>query len=742
MDKSNRYIVWAGFTATAFVLLTAALVLLDVCCIQAAEQKAGPPTAAQETRTGPDPLQNLKHKKVKVAVLNNFPPFSFEVRARTIGFTIDYLDLLSRKTGVDFELISGTWKDNLQRFKQGEVDLITAISYTEDRTAFTRYTTPYYLIPTVVYTLENSFSYSGVKDLSGKRVGVESDVFYLKYLKEYPDIDVIEVEDTNDLLKKLSFGEIDAVLTNINIGNYMIKKHMLKNVKLAGRIDISGIEDEDLRIGVRKDLADLHAVIQSGMSRVSPNEYNELQERWVGFTPDEMRNMLMPREQQLIDTYLKKYGGIRFSSQCDWFPVDFINEEKAHGGIAGEILDMLSKERDLSFTFHKTDSFEKSIESLVQGRCDILPAVVPSPALSKKLLFTKPYLSLPLVIATKRDEFFVGSLRELSGKRIGILDQGNMREIFANKYSHHVFETVASVEAGLEKVRRKENFAFIGTIPTIAYAVQNHNFYNIKISGKLNEHLPVSAAVRKENHDLAALMNKLLDGISLKKRETAVHRWISLSLEERVDYRILWRILGVVAIIAAVIAVWLKKVHTYNRKISEANRLLAEKNKELERISVTNQLTDLFNRSKMDRELMLEHDRARRYQRTFSIIMLDVDHFKSINDRFGHQAGDTVLKEIAAILKERIRSSDIPGRWGGEEFLIICPETNLPGAHRLAEDIRDYIEQYGFSVDASVTISAGTAELQDNEDTHALLRRADNNLYVAKSEGRNRIHAD
>lgn len=731
-----------GCTVMAFALLTASLLLLDVCCTWAAEQKVGVHAAAQETKTGPETMEKGRSsRKVKVAVLNNFPPFSFEVRVKTIGFTIDYLNLLSQKTGVRFELFSGTWEDNLRKFKQGEVDMITAISYTEDRTAFTRYTTPYYLIPTVVYTLEDSFPYSGVKDLYGKKVGIESDVFYLKYLEKYPSIEVVEVEDTNDLLKRLSFGEIDAVITNINIGNHMIKKHMLKNVKLAGRIDIAGIEDEDLRIGVRKEMTDLHAVIQNGMNRISPNEYNELQDRWVGFTPDEMRNMLMPQEQKLIDKYLKKYGGIRFSSQCDWFPLDFITEENAHSGIAAEILHIISNERNLSFTFHRTDSFEKSIDSLMNGRCDILPAVVPSPALRKKLLFTKPYLSLPLVIATKRDEFFVGALRDLSGKRIGLLDQGNMRDVFANKHSHLDFETVASVEDGLEKVRRKENFAFIGTIPTIAYAVQNHNFYNIKISGKLNEYLPVSAAVRQGNHDLASLMNKLLEGVSLEKREAAVHRWVSLSLEEEVDYRILWRIIGVLAIIAAVVAVWMKKAHTYNRKISEANRLLAEKNKELEQISITNQLTGLFNRSKLDRELMLEHERSCRYQRPFSIIMLDVDHFKSINDRFGHQAGDTVLKEISAILKERIRTSDIPGRWGGEEFLIICPETELPGARRLAEDIRHYIEQHAFSVDTSLTISGGAAELYENEDTETLLRRADNNLYAAKSEGRNRIWA-
>ena len=105
---------------------------------------------------------------VRVAVLNNFPPFSFDVRGKIMGFTIDYLKLLEEKIGVPLKMIPGTWEDNLRKFKRGDVDLITAISYTEDRTAFTHYSKPYYLIPTVVYIREESFSYEGV-EISSER---------------------------------------------------------------------------------------------------------------------------------------------------------------------------------------------------------------------------------------------------------------------------------------------------------------------------------------------------------------------------------------------------------------------------------------------------------------------------------------------------------------------------------------------------------------------------------------------
>ncbi|MCF8093020.1 MAG: transporter substrate-binding domain-containing protein [Desulfotignum sp.] len=207
---------------------------------------------------------------VSIAVQNNFPPFSFFVRGKVAGFTIDYLNLLSEETKMVFTLVPGTWEESLTRFRNGEVDAITEISHTPEREAFTRFTTPYYLIPTVVYTRENSFSYNGVETLKGKDVGMETGIYYKDYLQAYPEIRIMEIEDTSELMKKLSFGEIDAVVTNINIGNFMIKRHVLENIRLAGKIDIPAIESEDLRIGVRKDRQKVHVLLQEAMNSIPP----------------------------------------------------------------------------------------------------------------------------------------------------------------------------------------------------------------------------------------------------------------------------------------------------------------------------------------------------------------------------------------------------------------------------------------------------------------------------------------
>jgi len=174
--------------------------------------------------------------------------------------------------------------------------------------------------------------------------------------------------------------------------------------------------------------------------------------------------------------------------------------------------------------------------------------------------------------------------------------------------------------------------------------------------------------------------------------------------------------------------------------VALAEELDAEK-KRVEKLSVTDRLTGLNNRLKLDQAFDDEMERSRRYGHPLSIVLFDVDHFKSVNDTFGHQIGDDVLVAVAGILKESVRGTDITGRWGGEEFLVICPETPAEGGFRLAEKIRAAIEAYDFPEVGTKTASFGVATLTDGEDVDHLTKRADDALYQAKESGRNRVVA-
>jgi diguanylate cyclase (GGDEF)-like protein len=168
---------------------------------------------------------------------------------------------------------------------------------------------------------------------------------------------------------------------------------------------------------------------------------------------------------------------------------------------------------------------------------------------------------------------------------------------------------------------------------------------------------------------------------------------------------------------------------------------LVEQNQELERLAVTDQLTGLNNRLRLDQTLREERQRQARHGTGFGVLMVDVDHFKAVNDSYGHPVGDQVLVGIARILLQHSRELDVVGRWGGEEFLVICRETNIEGAMALAEKLRQSVQAHVFEVVGRKTLSVGVAVYRPAENLTETLARADAALYRAKQGGRNRVES-
>lgn len=184
------------------------------------------------------------------------------------------------------------------------------------------------------------------------------------------------------------------------------------------------------------------------------------------------------------------------------------------------------------------------------------------------------------------------------------------------------------------------------------------------------------------------------------------------------------------------------------RRTEELSNTLTElkgANERLERLALTDPLTGLFNRRYLDQALALEVTRQRRQKRPFSVLMIDVDHFKHYNDTHGHPRGDDVLKQLARILHENVRASDVVARVGGEEFVILLLDTELPHARTGAEKLRDSVVAHDFPFGAQqpggrLTVSVGVASWPKHGETaEEVLEAADRALYLSKAAGRNRI---
>ncbi len=175
------------------------------------------------------------------------------------------------------------------------------------------------------------------------------------------------------------------------------------------------------------------------------------------------------------------------------------------------------------------------------------------------------------------------------------------------------------------------------------------------------------------------------------------------------------------------------------RRIDGQERAIRIQHDNLERLSMTDLLTGAYNRHGLRKRSGEVIKRAQRFQHPVALLMLDLDHFKQVNDRHGHPVGDEVLKRFSATIQANLRGSDIFGRWGGEEFLVISPHQGLGEAMKMAEKLRHAIETAEFPESIHLTTSIGVSEYQTGETDEAVLARADHALYTAKTRGRNQV---
>jgi len=175
------------------------------------------------------------------------------------------------------------------------------------------------------------------------------------------------------------------------------------------------------------------------------------------------------------------------------------------------------------------------------------------------------------------------------------------------------------------------------------------------------------------------------------------------------------------------------------KKVIKRTKKLKEANEKLEKLATTDALTKAYNRYYFMESIEAEVKRFHRYHNAFSLIMFDIDYFKQINDNYGHHIGDEVLVSISRLIQTSLRDTDTLFRFGGEEFMVILPETGLDEAYEIADRMRLLVEQHDFGLKSATTISIGVVVFQDGDTVDSIVSKADTLLYHSKDMGRNSI---
>jgi polar amino acid transport system substrate-binding protein len=436
--------------------------------------------------------------------------------------------------------------------------------------------------------------------------------------------------------------------------------------------------------------------------------------------------------------YLAKKKVIRYCSDPDWMPLEKI-EQGRHIGMSADYMALFAERLHIDLQLVPSDSWGRSLQFAEQRQCDLLSLAMDTPERRVYMSFTEPYLNFPLVIATRKDTLFILDLESILDKPLGVVQGYAFAELLHDRYPGINLVEVANLSRGLEQVANGELHGFIDSLATIGYVLQQEYLGELKIAGKFTEQWQLALAVRNDDPMLLDIQQKAVASITPEEHREITNRWLAVTYQEGIDRALVLRLMLAAAVIFMAFLYHSFVQARYVGRLRQANAEIRSKNEQLETLATTDKLTGLFNRHRLDELLSRQQLLFSRYRHNFSLILVDIDWFKRINDTLGHQAGDNVLRETAGLLSSGIRESDIIGRWGGEEFLIICVETDLAQAGVLAEKLRQRVGAHPFRSGVRQTISLGVAQMVDHQGPDALLKAADQALYQSKRAGRDRV---
>lgn len=341
-------------------------------------------------------------------------------------------------------------------------------------------------------------------------------------------------------------------------------------------------------------------------------------------------------------------------------------------------------------------------------------------------LLSDPVAQIPIVLVTKNDKNFITNLSNLKNVQIGVMDNLEIISTLQQEYPNINFIGLNSIDEALLKLKKNEIFALVDNIYTISNKIDKNHLNSIKINTLLNHKLNAYLQVEEKNQHFINILNSAINRFSKEERSNILDRYQFIFYPKEIDFYFIAKIL-IPFILLLVIFIY------FNLKLKKEIKRRVEVEEQLSLLANNDSLTNIFNRRKIEELCELEIERTKRYKNDLSIIFFDINDFKKINDSLGHHLGDEVLVKIANTIEKNIRTTDSIGRWGGDEFLIILPQTNLSLCENIVSHLEKQLSQITFSEDIKVTCSFGIATCGTCDSLDSLLKKADESMYLKKT---------
>lgn len=429
----------------------------------------------------------------------------------------------------------------------------------------------------------------------------------------------------------------------------------------------------------------------------------------------------------------------------DWLPYEAIRNNQ-HVGMSADYMRYIGILAEVNFVLVKTSNWKQSLAFLKGGQCDVASMLNRSPERETFLLFTQPYFNGTNVIVSRDEYKFIQGFENIQQQKLGAVASYRQAEYIANYYPQIDLHLVANETEGLQLLAEGEIDLFVGSLLSMNVKIQQNGFENLQISGLAGPQDLLAMGVSNQNNALLEKLDTAIAQIPEWLHVEVYKEWNNVRLVNETDYRFIWAT-AILFTILSVIAFWRQRIvrrfnsqlMVKNEQLESLQKELLEKNQSLEFLSMRDPLTSMFNRYFMTQRCEQERKLSLRKNTHVCLIVLDIDFFKPVNDNYGHSVGDTVLIEMATQIANTIRETDTSARWGGEEFLVLCPDTNKQKALMLAGRLNKAISQHLFTGVGHLTCSLGVAEFKPDESFVQWFDRGDQALYQAKNSGRDLV---
>ncbi|MGB5964137.1 MAG: transporter substrate-binding domain-containing protein [Sulfurimonadaceae bacterium] len=522
----------------------------------------------------------VQHPQITVGGGIEWAPFNFvNDEGKYDGIANDYLKLIGKKAGLHFVVETRpTWKENLDRFKNGELDLLPAVYYSKEREEHGHFSSAYFKMREFIFFLEDRKDIQSIDDLEGKVIAIPKGYATIGRLKTlHKDITIIETNTILEAIQAVMSSKADALIEGQAVISYVLQQNMITGLK---GIPQTAFDPSYIYFLTAKESPVLSKIIQKTLDRLSVEEKNKIEKHWLqsGLVKKNIQINFNEQERQ----WILQHQRINFTGDPNWLPFEAFTEEGEYIGIVADTLKLIEERTSLKFNKIPTKTWGESVSLLKSGKVDMLTETTDS-SLGAEFLFTRSFLPNPIVVIMQDGSSYVDTLSQLKQKQIALIKGYGYVDKIKEKYPEHIFYEVENIQEGLAAVSEGKYDAILATMALGSYTIREMQLSTIRVVGKTEFSTQLGFAVNREYAPLVGILNKVFQSIDEQTKQSILSKWVTQDYVERIDYALIWQIAGIALLIISGTLFW-----SWRLKKEIARRIILEN--ELE--EVNRQITD------------------------------------------------------------------------------------------------------------------------------------------------------